>query len=88
MWSKRRGKSEEARDNEGSEMFQMLGYQISQMRMPKYWGWKEKEKKERGSACDQTTKGTAVEEASTSHIGKDAGVLWKVKYTSKRYTLT
>ena len=36
MWSKRRGKSEEARDNEGSEMFQMLGYQISQMRMPKY----------------------------------------------------
>ena len=31
MWSKRRGKSEKAKDNGGSEMFQMLGDWLSQM---------------------------------------------------------
>ena len=36
MWSKRRGKSGETRDNGGSEIFQMLGGWPSQMGMPKY----------------------------------------------------
>ena len=31
MWSERRGKSKEAKDNRGSEMFQMLGDWSSQM---------------------------------------------------------
>ena len=36
MWSEGRDKSEKARDNGGSKMFQMLGYWTSQMEMPKY----------------------------------------------------
>jgi len=36
MLSERRGKSKKARDNRGSEMFQILGGQLSQIEMPKY----------------------------------------------------
>ena len=76
MWSERRGKSEEAKDNGGSEIFQMLGGQPSQMGMPKYWGWKEEEKRERGSICDQTTKGIARKKTGISHIEKGTEILW------------
>ena len=38
--------------------------------------------------CGKTTKDVRGEEASIFYMGKDVGVLWKMEYTSERYTLT
>ena len=68
-------KSKEARDDGGIEMFQILEGWPSQIGMPKYWGWKEEEKRERGGVCDQTTKGAAKKKASISYMRKGTGIL-------------
>jgi len=43
-------------------------------------------KRERDSAYGQTIKDIARKEASMSHIGKGAGILWRGEYALQRHT--
>ena len=67
MQSKGESKSEETRDSkeEKSKVFQILESQAPQIEMSKHRSRKREEEKQTGSVCDQSTKGTAKEEAGT-----------------------
>jgi len=56
------------------------------MGVPKYCSGEREKKKKKDNICGQTTKDTAKEKASTSHIGKGTGILWGGEHASRRCT--